>query len=244
MWRETAGWRCYYLASLVILLNLPTMNSVVQKAVERTMLNAASIMEDQVDAELHALDNMTEDDIDRLREKRIQQMKQKQQQMAELKAKGHGEYREVDEKTFFAEAKTSARLVCHFYRSSTERCAVVDRHLTILARKHIETKFIKVNAEKSPFLVERLKIWMLPTIAIVKNGKTEDYIVGFDDLGGRDDFPTSVLEWRLGCTGVIDYDGKLSEVPDVLEEKSRKPTRSIRGKQRKDDDSDDDLFDD
>lgn len=41
---------------------------------------------------------------------------------------------------------------------------------------------------------------MLPTLAIVKSGKTTDYVVGFDDLGGTDDFSTSALEQRsAGC---------------------------------------------
>jgi thioredoxin-like negative regulator of GroEL len=55
----------------------------------------------------------------------------------------------------------------------------------------------QINAEKSPFLTERLKVWMLPTLALIRSGKTVDYVVGFQDLGGVDDFPTSVLEARL-----------------------------------------------
>lgn len=39
------------------------------------------------------------------------------------------------------------------------------------------------------------------------------YIIGFDELGGRDDFSTEMLEWRLGCSGVIDYTGNLLEPP-------------------------------
>ena len=35
----------------------------------------------------------------------------------------------------------------------------------------------------------------------------QDTIVGFDDLGGRDDFPIEVLEWRLGLSKVINYTG-------------------------------------
>ena len=45
--------------------------------------------------------------------------------------------------------------------------------------------------------MERLKIWMLPTLALVKLEKTIDYVVGFDELGGRDDFPTKV--WAPLC---------------------------------------------
>ena len=50
----------------------------------------------------------------------------------------------------------------------------------------------QINAEKSPYLVERLKIWMLPTLALIRQEKTVDYVVGFDDMGGKDDFSTEV----------------------------------------------------
>jgi len=55
----------------------------------------------------------------------------------------------------------------------------------------------QINAEKSPFLTDRLKIWMLPTLALVRQEKTVDYVVGFEDVGGTDDFPTSALAARL-----------------------------------------------
>ncbi len=63
---------------------------------------------------------------------------------------------------------------------------------------------LQIHAEKSPFLTERLRVWMLPTVALVKLGKTVDYVVGFSDLGGADDFPTSALAlrcgWGMTCT--------------------------------------------
>ena len=64
----------------------------------------------------------------------------------------------------------------------------------------------QINAEKSPFLTEKLKIWMLPTLAVIKNEKTTDYIVGFNELGGSDDFATDVLAQRLSKAEIIDYD--------------------------------------
>jgi hypothetical protein len=79
----------------------------------------------------------------------------------------------------------------------TARCEIVDSHLAPLARKHVETRFLKVNAEKCPFLCERLKIWMLPTIVLIKDGHTDHSIVGFDELGGRDSFTTEELERLL-----------------------------------------------
>lgn len=107
-------------------------------------------------------------------------------------------------------SKKSPNIVVHFYRDSTERCKIVDKHLQILSKKHIEAKFCKVNAEKSPFLTQRLRIKVIPTIALIKDNKTKDYIVGFDDLGGRDDFSTEMMEWRIAQSGAIDYNVRIS----------------------------------
>lgn len=43
----------------------------------------------------------------------------------------------------------------------------------------------------------RLKIRVIPTIGLVTENKTKDFIVGFTELGNRDDFSTEMLEWRI-----------------------------------------------
>ena len=53
----------------------------------------------------------------------------------------------------------------------------MDKHLQLLAKQHLETRFIRINAEKSPFLTDRLRIFMLPTLALVRNAKVEEYVV-------------------------------------------------------------------
>lgn len=93
----------------------------------------------------------------------------------------------------------SAFVLCCF------RCKILDKHLATLAKKHVETKFIKLNVEKAPFLTERLRIKIIPTLALLLDGKSKDYVVGFTDLGNTDEFSTEMLEWRLGCADVINY---------------------------------------
>ena len=131
------------------------------------------------------------------------------------KAEGHGTYSEVtEEKDFFEVCKRSKKVVCHFYRESTFRCKILDKHFGLLAPKHLEAKFVKLSVDRAPFLCQRLKIRILPTIACVVDGKTKDYIKGFDDLGGHDEFSTEMLAWRLGTTGVLKYSGNLLEPPN------------------------------
>jgi hypothetical protein len=179
------------------------MDGLVQQAIEGQLLSVAQRVEDQLDDQLHALDKLDADDIEALRERRLQNIKRAAARKQQWLAAGHGEYREAaTEKDFFAEVKAEERVVCHFYRDSLP-CKVMDKHMQQLAVTHVETKFIKINAEKSPFLTERLKVWMLPTLALIRSGKTVDYVVGFQDLGGVDDFPTSVLEARLLAAGLL-----------------------------------------
>lgn len=168
------------------------------------LLTALEAAEEQLDQQIDRLDKMDEDEIERLRRARVEQLKQHAKQKSQWMAQGHGEYREVqDQKRFFEELRTTPRAVVHFYRSTTRRCEIIDKHLHVLARKHIETKFLRVDAEKSPFLSERLKIWMLPTMVLIKEGKTDHSIVGFDELGGNDSFPTEALEKLLLGYGMV-----------------------------------------
>lgn len=170
----------------------------IAHAVEQTVLTTLETVEAEVDQRLKAIDDLDEDELDKLRERRREMMKKKVAQQAEWRANGHGTYQEVsNEKEFFDAAKASQRCVVHFYRPSTWRCEIADKHMNLLAQKHMETRFIKINAEKAPFLVERLRIWMLPTIVLVKGGHTDHSIVGFDEMGGSDEFPTEVLEELL-----------------------------------------------
>jgi hypothetical protein len=129
-------------------------------------------------------------------------------------SQGHGKYDEVPgERELFEVCKKSNRVVCHFFRDTTMRCKIVDKHLTLLAEKHVETRFIKLNVERAPFLCERLHIRVLPTMAIILHNVTKYYIKGFDELGGTDDFTTEMLEWKLGCMDAISYSGNLLEPP-------------------------------
>lgn len=211
--------------------------------VEQQLIAATQIIENQLDNEIERLDNMDSNDLDAIRRDRLAAMKKRQEKRQEWISNGHGEYTELyDEKEFFETTKKSENVVCHFYRDQFVRCKLVDKHLNILAKNHIETKFCKINAEKAPFLTERLKIRILPTISLVKKGKTRDYIVGFSDLGNTDDFSTETMEWRIARADVIEYQGDLLCPPTSKSgpktEVYRKKT--IRGRNNDSDDSDSD----
>jgi len=188
----------------------------MENPLEKQVLAAALAVEEQVDAELERLEKAAEDEdeLEILRQKRLESMKAAQKQRQQWLASGHGVYEELaDESEFFAASKKSHFFVCHFFRSSTPRCKIVDKHLAQLAPQHVETRFARIDAEHSKFLVDRLRIKIMPTICLAKDGKTVDYIAGFDDLGGIDDFSTEMMEWRIARAGVIEYSGDLMNPP-------------------------------
>lgn len=199
-------------------------NPVVQEIIEKQVLTVAKAVEDKIDEEIAALDRLDEDDLEALRERRLAQMKKMAEKRSRWISLGHGEYSEIPvEKEFFSVVKASERVVCHFYRENWP-CKVMDKHMSILAKQHIETRFVKIHAEKSPFLTEKLKIVVLPTIALVKNAKVEDYVVGFDELGGTDEFSTEDLEERLAKSQVIFFEGESS----LNSRSGAKTRRSVR----------------
>ncbi|VBB27805.1 unnamed protein product [Acanthocheilonema viteae] len=124
--------------------------------------------------------------------------------------------------------------------TTNERCKIVDKHLRKIAPKYLETRFIFANAEKFPFLTTRLKIRVIPTIIVIIDAKTVDYIRGFDDLGGNDEFRTETLEWRLSWSKVIEYNG-----PSYLRDSGMvvtKVTKGVKKKVRRNVDDDDDEW--
>lgn len=95
------------------------MDSLAQQIIEHQVATLAKHLEDQVDREIHRLDNLGEEDIDAIRQKRAVELRKKQEKAKEWLARGHGEYREIStEKEFFDEMKGEERMVCHFFREN------------------------------------------------------------------------------------------------------------------------------
>jgi len=139
-----------------------------------------------------------------LRDRRLAQLQRELNDIHELKNKEHGEYTDIkSEKSVLEITTTTPRVVAHFYHQDFRRCQIIDQHLETLAKKHFQTKFIKVDVDNAPFLVVSLKVQVLPCIIAFVDGIGVDRVVGFDDLGNTDDFSTARLEYRLIEAGVI-----------------------------------------
>ncbi|TMW69847.1 hypothetical protein Poli38472_002003 [Pythium oligandrum] len=181
---------------------------VVANIIGERVLETLEEQEAQLDEQIKRLEEADDDELERIRERRLQQMRQQAMKAQEMRAQGHGEYSTItDTKEFFETIKKSERAIVHFFTPSNEFCQLVDGHLQRLAPHHIETKFARINAEKAEFLVEKLGVWMIPCIALIKNQKVVKMVQGLDDLGGTDRFTTAFLAYYIGLHEVIKYEG-------------------------------------
>ncbi|KIS69593.1 uncharacterized protein UMAG_02128 [Mycosarcoma maydis] len=110
----------------------------------------------------------------------------------------------TNEKDLISFSSTERQVAIHFFHPKFQRCSLLDRHLTVLARLHPTTLFLKANVLNCPFLTQKLNVSVLPCLITFKDGISKDKIVGFEELGNSDKFSTGALEWRLGQSGIID----------------------------------------
>ncbi|GAB4855756.1 Thioredoxin domain-containing protein plp3b [Ancistrocladus abbreviatus] len=183
------------------------------------------------------LDELMDDpELEKLHAERIAALKKEAEKRQALKKQGLGEYREITEGDFLGEVTGSELVVCHFYHKEFYRCKIMDKHLKLLAPKYIDTKFIKLDAENAAFFVAKLAVKTLPCVILFRKGVAVDRLIGFQDLGGKDDFTTRTLENVLRKKGVI-TEKKISDEEDE-DDNSDNRHRMVRSSVDPDSDSD------
>ncbi|KAF8897653.1 thioredoxin-like protein [Infundibulicybe gibba] len=153
-------------------------------------------------AELEA--EIENDSNSTMREQGLEILRREMERMKEMKENKHGTYGEIaDEKEVVRVSAHEPKCVVHFYHSNFKRCEIMDKHLAKLAPKYFNTRFIRVFVENVPWLVEKLGIKVLPCVVCFVDGVSKDRLIGFEELGNEDVFPTAALELRLSMCGVI-----------------------------------------
>jgi hypothetical protein len=182
------------------------------------------------------VDELLDDpELQALHEERLAKLKAEAERRAELERRGHGRYEEVSEADFLEAVTRSDRVAAHFFHRDFERCKIVDAHLPALAKRFPDTRFIKVSAPDAPFFTVKLGIKVLPAIVFFKGGVAVGRVVGFDALGGRDDFSTSELERSMRACGVVVDPRRVGEEggdpddDDDQEDEDARRARAARG---------------
>eukprot|EP00927_Polykrikos_kofoidii_P073758 TRINITY_DN69782_c0_g1_i1.p1 TRINITY_DN69782_c0_g1~~TRINITY_DN69782_c0_g1_i1.p1 ORF type:complete len:299 (-),score=79.61 TRINITY_DN69782_c0_g1_i1:346-1164(-) len=179
------------------------LNSTMAQGMEDGF--AARLEEEQqrpkelTDAEIDAKQdrgNADDDDLEALRARRKEKMRLDFEKKLKYQGLGHGTYDEIEEDAFLKTVTASERSVVHFYHRNFEKCKVMDMHLGKCAKKFFGTRFVKLNAEKAPFFVEKLRVKTLPCVVVFNDGVAKGRQIGFDGLGGEE-FQTVQLASRI-----------------------------------------------
>ncbi|CAB4374418.1 uncharacterized protein OCT59_004272 [Rhizophagus irregularis] len=208
------------------------VQEVLEKVIEAKNNNIGEELDDdELFEELEKDDDFA---LASFREQRMEQLKKEMVKLQEMSQNEHGLYTEVANEKEILKITTNAKLcVVHFFHKEFRRCQIMDKHLLEIARRHFKTKFVKINVENAPFLVEKLHIQVLPCVVAFVDGISVDRIIGFEELGNTDDFTAAILEFRLSQSGVI-----------TKQESTKKEERkSILGFAEGNDDDDDDDWD-
>ncbi|KAM7529680.1 hypothetical protein LguiB_033090 [Lonicera macranthoides] len=193
--------------------------------------NASSSVNQEVDLD----DLMDDPELEKLHADRIAALKKEAEKRQSLKKQGHGEYRDITEGDFLGEVTASEKVICHFYHREFYRCKIMDKHLKSLAPRHIETKFIRLDAENAPFFVAKLGIKTLPCVILFRKGIAADRLIGFQDLGGKDDFSTKALEVVLLKKGKFPGSGssRVANLDCIISEKKREEEENVYDESRR-----------
>ncbi|KAG9395771.1 Thioredoxin [Carpediemonas membranifera] len=155
------------------------------------------------DDEFDDLDEFDDPDLKQFIQQQRAEMMEKFEKEQEAIRRGTGLYREIIEKDFLEHTTSYDNVIVHFYHPDFQACKVLDRHLEKLAKQYLDVRFLKLNAIHAEFFVQKLKIKTLPNLIMFREGKVVDKIIGFDELGGTDDFHTRTLENRIARAGLI-----------------------------------------
>lgn len=178
--------------------------SNVKDHMEAAVVGAAKQVEKHLDEEIERLSTLKDDDLETIRQRRMQQMKKEAEDRALWQRNGHGTVHHVVEKDFFSRAKTAPRVVAVFFRQGTSRYSSdFNEHIARVAQAHLETLFLTLDAEKCPFLCTRLSLRVLPSIVMLKDGEIDIVLRGLDGITPSGKFSTTSIEKRLFEYGML-----------------------------------------
>ncbi|KAM4706595.1 phosducin-like protein 2 [Discoglossus pictus] len=144
----------------------------------------------------------------------------RQQRIKELKSlkkrKTFGELIEIPGNLYVkhvTNAGDDVWVVIHLYRSCIPMCLLLNNHLSILAKKFPETKFLKAIADSC---IEKYHDRYLPTLFIYRNGQIEGKYIGIEECGGTN-ITLEELEWNIAKVGAIQSDMEDDPKREVLD---------------------------
>ncbi|XP_054845635.1 phosducin-like protein 2 [Eublepharis macularius] len=160
-----------------------------------------------------AEDDFDEEDmkaVEMYRKQRLKELKSLQ------KIQKYGELREISGEQYVKEVTNAPKdvwVVIHLYQSSIPMCSLINRHLSLLAKKFPETKFVKAVANSC---IKNYHDSCLPTLFVYKNGQIEARFVGITECGGTK-LQVEEFEWKLAEAGALKTDLEENPKKDIVD---------------------------
>ncbi|CAG8468316.1 15342_t:CDS:2 [Cetraspora pellucida] len=148
-----------------------------------------------LEEDLKDLENISSDEeekqaLKKYREQRLRELKEIKNQ--KVNKKRYGTLREISSNQYVKAIDDEAPDVCvivHLYENSIPQCRLLNECLTHLARKFINSKFLRILAHDLDF-----DLIGLPAILVYKNGKLIANLVKITDEIGETNFDSDTVE--------------------------------------------------
>lgn len=209
------------------------INLVETTVKEKTVLDKP--FEDMTLEELEACeDDEDERVLQEYRRKRLLEMQQNA-----LKSK-FGEVMEISGEDYIREVNKAGEdvwVVLHLYQQGVPLCTLINQHLSSLARKFPQTKFLK---SISTMCIKNYPDKNLPAVFVYCAGNMKKQFVGPHEFGGMN-LTVAGLEWMLSETGAIKTDLEApakKEIKDVLFSSLQESSKSGEIEDGSDDEND------
>ncbi|XP_031436473.1 phosducin-like protein 3 [Clupea harengus] len=166
----------------------------------------------------------------------------RQQRLAQWKANElknvFGEVKEISGQDYIQEVNKAGEdiwVVLHLYKQGIPLCTLINQHLSSLARKFPQTKFLKsISTTCIPNYPDR----NLPTVFVYRHGDMKAQFIGPLVFGGMN-LKADELEWKLSESGALKTE--LEENPHKqIQDKLMTSIRCSMPTKRDSDESDDD----
>lgn len=123
----------------------PKVSSQIAEVVGKQILKLLESKEEELDEEIRHLERADDDDLERLRQNRLKELKRNALEIEKWTQLGHGKYDEVDEKDFFQLAKNSPNMVGisigKLHNLTQVEFFVVRRSSIFIVQQHVDAKF-------------------------------------------------------------------------------------------------------
>ncbi|OXB83845.1 UNVERIFIED_CONTAM: hypothetical protein H355_003057 [Colinus virginianus] len=158
-----------------------------------------------------------EDDFDEADRKAVEMYRQQRLQEWKClqKRQKYGELREISGEQYVKEVTNAPEdvwVIIHLYRSSVPMCLLVNEHLSQLARKFPEAKFVRAIVNSC---IHHYQDRCLPTILVYKTGEIKARFIGVAECGGMY-LKVEELEWKLAEVGAIESDLEENPKKDII----------------------------